>query len=225
MRTDRSAFIIDRPDTLSQKAYDILRQAIRSGALVQNTFYSEGELARSMGISRTPVREAVIELARERMIDIVPQRGFRLRELNAAERQEVFELRRVLESYIVRKLARQATAEQIARLRAVLREQEEVIGDATEFLTIDEQFHLLMPRMVGLERTHDMMVSLRGALWLIGSTALMLDSRVQLVLAEHRAIMDAIEVGDGEAAVRAMTDHLSATAQASEAYLQDGTSH
>jgi DNA-binding GntR family transcriptional regulator len=155
----------------------------------------------------------------------VPQRGFRLRELNAAERQEVFELRRVLESYIVRKLARQATAEQIARLRAVLREQEEVIGDATEFLTIDEQFHLLMPRMIGLERTHDMMVSLRGALWLIGSTALMLDSRVQLVLAEHRAIMDAIEVGDGEAAVRAMTDHLSATAQASEAYLQDGTSH
>lgn len=224
MNTHSSDFIIDRPDTLSQKAYDILRQAIRSGALVQNTLYSEGELARSMGISRTPVREALIELARERMIDIVPQRGFRLRELNAAERQEVFELRRVLESYIVRKLARQATAEQIARLRAVVRQQEEVIGDEIEFLTLDEQFHLLMPLMIGLERTHDMMVTLRGALWLIGSTAIMLDSRVQLVLAEHRAIVDAIEAGDGDAAVRAMTDHLSATAQASEAYLHDGAS-
>lgn len=223
MTIERSDFTISRSDTLSQKAYRILRQAIRSGALVQNTFYSEGELATSMGISRTPVREALIELARERMIDIIPQRGFRLRALSATEREEVFELRDVLESYVVRKLARVATSEQIGRLKNLLRRQEEVVDDATEFLMIDEEFHLIMPEMVGLERTHDMMVSLRGALWLIGSSALKLESRMRLVIEEHQAIIDAIEIGDGNAAVRAMGKHLKATALAAATDVPDTT--
>lgn len=211
---DSEILAIDRPATLSQQAYLAIRQAIRSGALVQNELYSEGELARTMGISRTPVREALIELARERMIQIVPQRGFHLRELSPAEQEEVFALRRVLESFVVRRLVTQATADDIMRLRKVFKKQEQTMHDVTEFLTVDEQFHLLMPRLVGLERTYELLVTLRGAMWLIGSTALQLDMRMADVLAEHQQLIDAIEAGDGEAAEAAILNHLRKTASA-----------
>ena len=205
---------IHRPASLSQQAYQAIRLAIRTGGLVQNRFYSEGELAKTMGISRTPVREALIELARERMVEIVPQRGFRIRELSLSEQQEVFELRRVLESFVVRQLAQDAMPDHISRLKQLLQKQAELLDDPIEFLVIDEQFHLLMPQMVNLERTYEMLIILRGAMWLIGSSALLVGERTRIVLDEHAAIVRAVEAHDPDAAAEAMRIHLKATAEA-----------
>ena len=205
---------IHRPASLSQQAYQAIRLAIRTGGLVQNRLYSEGELAKTMGISRTPVREALIELARERMVEIVPQRGFRIRELSLSEQQEVFELRRVLESFAVRQLAQDAMPDHISRLKQLLQKQAELLDDPIEFLVIDEQFHLLMPQMVNLERTYEMLIILRGAMWLIGSSALLVGERTRIVLDEHAAIVRAVEAHDPDAAAEAMRIHLKATAEA-----------
>ncbi|MCI0575205.1 MAG: GntR family transcriptional regulator [Chloroflexi bacterium] len=207
---------IDRPDTLAQQAYQAIRKAIRNGALVRNELYSEGELAKSLGISRTPVREALIELAREHLVEIVPQRGFRLREMSLAERAEVFELRQVLEGFIVDHLARRATADDVRQLRQLIDQQSQTMDDPANFLLIDEKFHLLMPQLVGLERTYDMMVTLRGALWLIGASALAVRERTPIILKEHTAIIDAIEAHDPQEAVRAIRAHIAATAQAAK---------
>src|SRR5438309_1702326 len=97
---------IERGETLSQRAYQAIRRAIRDGGLVQDRVYSEGELGISMGISRTPVREALIEFARQGIIEILPQRGFRLRSFDKAEQEEVFDLRCVLESLVFERLAK-----------------------------------------------------------------------------------------------------------------------
>ena len=70
--------VIDRAESLSQRAYQSLRKAIRDGAIVHGVLYSEKDLADRLGISRTPVREALIELAREGLVTIAPQRGFQL---------------------------------------------------------------------------------------------------------------------------------------------------
>ncbi|MEV4128040.1 GntR family transcriptional regulator [Nocardia sp. NPDC049707] len=203
---------VERPPTLGQRAYLQIQQAIRDGSLTHGEQYSENELAESLGMSRTPVREALLTLSREGIIVVESQRGFRLRELSTAERQEIFDLRSLLEGFVASRLALNATAEDISRLRAIVDAQESLSsGQESEFLALDEQFHLLQSEILGLERTHATMVSLRGAMWLIGFEALKLPHRLEAVVAEHRAIIDAIEQGNPEVAASAARKHLANT--------------
>lgn len=205
---------IGRPDSLATLAYQEIRKAIRDGTLVQDRLYSEKELAELMGISRTPVREALIEFSRERLIEIVPKRGFRLRRPSAQEIQEVFELRAALESLVLRHLAKDPQPDDIAALRDLLDEQRDAIDDPAAFLAIDEQFHLLLPALAKLRHTEQLLSTVRGILWLSGGVALAAPHRHPDVLAEHTRIVDAIEAGDGEAAVMALREHLDSTQQA-----------
>jgi DNA-binding FadR family transcriptional regulator len=126
----------------------------------------------------------------------------------------VFDLRALLESYSAERLAGQATAEHITRLYALVERQEQLHADPEAFLATDEEFHLLIPLLLGLERTHDTLTSLRGAMWLIGSQALALPQRIPAVLTEHRAIVDAIAAGDPAAAAQAAREHIARTAAA-----------
>jgi GntR family transcriptional regulator, rspAB operon transcriptional repressor len=205
---------IGRRRSLAQEAYKAIRRSLRDGILVHDEFYSEAELAHSMGISRTPVREALIEMAREGLVEVVPQRGFKLRELGPEDEREVFELRGVLESYVVRRLASKATPGDVSKLREVLDRQAELVDNPSAFLEVDEEFHLLMPQLVGLRLTYQMVFILRGALWLMGSAALALPERGPTVLQEHRAVVDAIEASDPDAAMAAIQYHINETAVA-----------
>lgn len=207
---------VERPRTLSQSAYLQIRQAIRDGVIKQGALYSENELAERLGMSRTPVREAVIALARQGLVDIASQRGFRLRQLSPAQRQEIFDLRSLVEPYVARKLALQARDHDVAALRALVDAQEELSGEDQQsaFLALDEEFHLLMPQLLGLERTHDTMAGLRGAMWLMGFEALALPQRHSAVIAEHRAVVEAIAAHDPDAAAAAIHDHVMRTADA-----------
>src|SRR5271170_3129846 len=108
--------VIDRGESLSQRAYQSLRKAIRDGAVVHGVLYSEKELAERLGISRTPVREALIELAREGLVTIAPQRGFQLHEMSHEEQREVFELRLAIDTYLVERLCRDATIDDVKQL-------------------------------------------------------------------------------------------------------------
>ncbi|MEV0466614.1 GntR family transcriptional regulator [Nocardia tengchongensis] len=204
---------VERPPTLGRRAYLQIQQAIRDGSLTHGEQYSENELAESLGMSRTPVREALLTLNREGIIVVESQRGFRLRELSTAERQEIFDLRSLLEGFVASRLALSATAEDISQLRTIVDAQERLSsGQESEFLALDERFHLLQSEILGLERTHATMVSLRGAMWLFGFEALKLPRRLEAVVVEHRAIIDAIEQGDPEAAASAARKHLENTA-------------
>jgi GntR family transcriptional regulator, rspAB operon transcriptional repressor len=200
--------VIDRAESLSQRAYQSLRNAIRDGAIVHGVLYSEKDLADRLGISRTPVREALIELAREGLVTIAPQRGFQLHSLSHAEQEEVYELRLAIDSFIVEKLAKSATPEDIKQLREAIAEQRSAGGETTTALIADEQFHLLFPKLLGLERTYGLVSTLRGAMWLLGSNAFRTPHRTEAVLDEHTAIVDAIEAHDPKAAVRAVKTHV-----------------
>ncbi|ADB52780.1 GntR family transcriptional regulator [Conexibacter woesei] len=213
--------VIARSETLAQRAYEALRQAIRTGSMEHERVYSESELAQSMGVSRTPVREALLELSRDGLVEILPQRGFRLRSLSHAEREEIYGLRMALEGYVVERLAMRGDPQHVAALRQLLDGQRRVLEeDPAGFLTIDEQFHLLMPELLQLARAHQMLVTLRGAMWLTGSLALSIGERAPHVLEEHTAIVDAIAARDPRAARRAIREHLDASLQAVELELE-----
>jgi DNA-binding GntR family transcriptional regulator len=149
-------------------------------------------------------------------VEVASQRGFRLRQLSSEQRQEIFDLRLLLEPYAARRLAEIATDEDVRRLSDLIDGQEALSAEGQEsaFLALDEEFHLLMPKLVGLERSHDIMVSLRGAMWLMGFEALALPRRHSAVISEHRAIVAAIAAHDSDAAAEAAHEHIVKTAAA-----------
>lgn len=205
---------ISRAETLARQAYTSLRASIRSGAISANGFYSEVQLARALHISRTPVREALIELEREGLVEIVPQRGFRLRSIPDAERQEAFTLRILIETHVVRLLAADASDEDVTTLRAILDHQKQAVSNPAAFIDADEDFHLAMPTLLGLERTREILLTLRGITWLSGLDAISVPERVRAVLEEHRLILDRIAAHDPTGAAKAMRTHIDLTRRA-----------
>jgi len=205
---------VSRAETLSRQAYQSIRASIRSGAISSNGFYSEVQLAQALKISRTPVREALIELEREGLVEIVPQRGFRLRTISDEERREAFELRDLIETHVVRRLAKEATDANVAELRRIVDVQAKVISEPAQFIEADEEFHLAIPTLLGLERTRRILLTLRGIIWLAGLDAISIPERSVEVLAEHRAVVDAIAAHDPSAAAKAMKAHIDLTRRA-----------
>lgn len=208
---------ISRPETLSRQAYRVLRRAIRDGGLVTGRVYSEAEIARMLRISRTPVREALIELTRQGVTAKVRQRGFRLRTLGSRERDEVYDLRRSVETYIVRRLAMEATSEDVAALEDLVAEQENLKNvlpfDAVSFTEAGEAFHLAMPSLIRLERSAEILETIRGVLWVSGVAVTGQRGRPEQAIDEHRAIVRAIKARNPDAAERALLDHLNKTVE------------
>jgi DNA-binding GntR family transcriptional regulator len=197
----------------------VVRKAIRDGVIEPGGFYSEQQIATALTISRTPVREALIELAREGIVEKIPQRGFRLRNLSREELDEVFQLRELLESYVASRLAAVATPEQVRALEAILDKQAAVRHDPTAFLEFDEEFHLTMAGMLGLSRTQQLLYALRGIIWIVGAAAIERSNRVASVLDEHRAILESIAVHDVAGATLALHEHVRATRAAASTAL------
>ncbi|HET6318288.1 MAG TPA: GntR family transcriptional regulator [Chloroflexota bacterium] len=202
-----------RADTLATQAYEAIRLALLHGQLRPDQFYSENSVALMLGISRTPAREALRQLETEGLIEVLPQRGFRVRRISAPELVEFYDLRGMLESYVVRTLSRRIDERQISSLRHILERQQLAAADVTEFIGLDEEFHLSMARMAGLQRTARIVASLRGVLWLMGTRIVDNPTRRTDVVGEHEAILAALERHDEQAASDAVTHHIRATAQ------------
>jgi DNA-binding GntR family transcriptional regulator len=205
---------VSRVETLARQTYAAIRMSIRSGTIAPDGFYSEVQLAQALGISRTPVREALIELEREGLIEIIPQRGFRLRTISEAERREAYELRILIETNVVRRLAKDASEADIAVLRGILDDQARAIAEPAAFLDADEEFHLTMPMLLELERTRRILLTLRGIIWLAGHDAIRAPARPAEVIVEHRAIVDAIAAKDPAGAAQAVRAHIQLTRRA-----------
>lgn len=208
---------IARADSLSRQAHAAIRKAIRDQLIVPGRLYSEGQAAGVLGISRTPVREALIELSREGIIEKVPQRGFRLRAISSDERDEVFELRALIESYVARRLAREASSGDIQILRRILDRQAGVSDDPTAFLEVDEEFHLTMAGLLGLAYTRRVLLTLRGIIWVSGLAAISRAARMSTVIREHRSVLDRIAARDPAGAARAVQHHIRRTAASASA--------
>jgi DNA-binding GntR family transcriptional regulator len=204
---------VSRADTLANQAYQQIRLALLQGSLSQDQFYSENYVAQLLAISRTPAREALRQLETEGLIEVLPQRGFRVRRMSRPELVEFFELREMLESYVVRRLCQTIEDRDVRSLRHILDRQQQAAEDIAEFITLDEEFHLSMARMAGLQRTERIVASLRGVLWLMGRRVVNDLSRWGDVVNEHEAILAGLQSGDPQTAAAAVSGHINATAE------------
>ncbi len=199
---------IDGPsrDTLADRAYRSIRVAIINHELVPGRYYSEAWLAGLLGVSRTPTHYALLQLEIEGIVEIAAQRGFRLREVPESEFDEFYEVRIILETNVLHKLAPAVGAGVVATLHEFLDRQRRVVEDPIPFQDLDEGFHRFMAESAGLHRTAAIIHSLRGILWL--GTAYRPTEERMSVLAEHAAIVEGLEARDAGAAVRALEHHL-----------------
>ncbi len=194
-----------RSASLAQQGYDTIRRAIRDGKIPRGTLFSESSLAESLGVSRTPVREALLNLFRDGVVEIVPKRGYRLVELDEAAIREIRLLRPALEQLVVGRLCETATPADIRELRTILkgkgRSQADMYG-------IDEAFHIRMAEMAGLMQIRRELLSVRGKMYLIASGTRVAPMRNDKVVDEHAALVDALEQHDCKAARRLITEHV-----------------
>ncbi|MER6220762.1 GntR family transcriptional regulator [Streptomyces sp900105755] len=196
-----------------EKAYGFLKDTVLTDPGMQGAFLSEQELADRIGVSRTPVREALLQLAAEDLVELVPKRGARVTPLTGRQIRELMELRGIVERYAAEQLVAAGRAP-VAELRSLLARQRELTGadQAREFIAVDHRFHSALVSAVGntlLDRHYD---GLRSRQVRTGVTALFnQQGRQEAVLAEHEAILHALEAGDARAACAAIDHHLEST--------------
>ncbi|WCB92265.1 HTH-type transcriptional repressor RspR [Baekduia alba] len=198
-----------------EHAYQVLRGGILRGEYPPGTILAEAELANDLGVSRTPVREALQRLVRDELLEQAPRRQLIVSGVSPERRDEVLLLRDALEAVSVREACRRMTEEQLDQLRlSVFRQQRVARGeDVDAFLELDDEFHLAIAHAAGTPTLERFLGQLRAFMRLIGRDALREPDRVAQVLVEHESILDALEARDEVAALRAMHDHLEATAR------------
>jgi len=198
------------PAQLERRAYERLRDEILSGALAPGEQLVEARIADELGISKTPVREALIRLQRDGLVAIEPYRGARVIEPSPQDVREILELRLVLESQIARDLASRRPPEVLAALGASIDRSKAALtkGRKRELLDSLTEFSDIQAEACGNSRMTKLLVDLRSALLLIGNTSLRVEGREQRSIAEHEAILAAIDAGDPEAAARATAAHI-----------------
>ncbi|WBQ02759.1 GntR family transcriptional regulator [Kribbella sp. CA-293567] len=201
-------------DSGRDRAYQYLRGTVLSDPAVSGTFINEQAVATEVGISRTPVREALLMLAAEDLVQLVPHRGAFVAPLPGREIAEMMQARGVIESWAAATCLASAAGAPVEPMAAVLEQQRAIVeaGDAKEFIELDSQFHALLVEAAGntvLGRLYD---SLRARHVLLGVVVLQRSTtRRQDVLVEHQAIVDGLASGDPAAAEAAILRHLDTT--------------
>lgn len=196
--------------SLAQRVYLTLKDAILSLGYAPGEALKKPEICAALGVSRSPVSEAVARLAAEGLVDVIPQSGTFVARFSMEEIREGAFLREALELAAVERVADTITEEQLVLLRRNLRLQEVLVadGDFAGFYRTDSEMHELILGFTGFRR----LATLAGTAWVHVNRARQLilpePGRVQNTLAEHHAILAALEAHDAPAAREATRQHL-----------------
>ena len=196
--------------SLAHRVYLSLKAAILSLAYRPGEVLRKPEICEALGVSRSPVAEAVARLAAEGLVDVVPQSGTFVARFSMEEIRESAFLREALELAAVESVARRVTEDQLIQLRRNLRVQEALVADSdfAGFYQMDAQMHELILSFTGYKR----LAGLAETSWVHVNRARQLvlphPGRVQATLEEHHAIVSALDAHDPEAARIATRHHL-----------------
>ncbi|HEY0208075.1 GntR family transcriptional regulator [Acerihabitans sp.] len=202
-----------RQANLRDQALSILKLRLVSGDLAPGQIYSASALAEELGVSNSPVREAMLTLVNQGLMETVRNRGFRVVHFSDKERRNVYELRLLLEVPSMAKLATLAPRVE-ARREAFSHIASDMVGYAEEgniagYLEMDRQFHLGLLSLLENEPLVTMVENLRDQSRQYGLKALRESGGLVKSAQEHQPILDAMLSGDTELTTRLMTNHLS----------------
>ena len=196
-----------------QSAYRRLLEDIRVGTLLPGARLRETDLADRLGISRTPVREAIRQLEADGLVIHLPRQGATIRSLDHAEVVELYEMRAVLEGTAARLAARAASDIEQAEL-AALNAELAATPAGPQAREVNRQFHRSLLDAARNRFLLKSMSALQKTLLILGPTTLADPARAMAAVAEHAAVLAALEARDGAGAEAAMRAHVGAALSA-----------
>lgn len=196
-------------ESATRTAYRFVKERLLDGRYPGGMLLSENELARRLGISRTPVRQAMVQLEGEGLLELYPRRGALVKPILASEPDDVLEARLLIETHCARRAA-SAGAALAESLRASITDQEASLQDGgAGFVTSDREFH---HKLVAANRNEILVHyydGLRDRQQRVLANTVGRDlASIRQFIAEHREIADAIERGEGAAAAELIDRHL-----------------
>jgi DNA-binding GntR family transcriptional regulator len=196
--------------SLRSAAARVLRAQIVSGTLQPDRLYAIGEVAAQLGTSPTPVREALLDLSSQGLVELVRNRGFRVREMTDHDLDELVHIRTLLEVPAVEQLASLRPAPDLADVQdlCVRIEKAASEGDLDGFLVVDRDLHLQLIAKLGNGRLVDLVGNFRDQTRLYGLGHLVGTPRMTASAHEHTEILGAIAAGRSEQAGALMRAHL-----------------
>lgn len=200
-----------RQATMGNRVFDALRQAIVRLELRPGNSLSEAEVARQLGVSRQPVREAFIKLNETGLVEVRPQRGTYVKLISIRDVQNARFVREAIELAVVRKAALQMTDAGGQTLRDNLEQQRRIApdGDPARFLPLDEAFHQAIADIAQCDYAWRVVEGLKAQLDRVRFLSMPDATPTSTLVAQHTAIADALERHDPDAAEAAMRAHLS----------------
>ncbi len=199
------------PRALYEEVAELLRQRIFRRELEPGSWIDELKLADEYGISRTPLREALKVLAAEGLVTMKVRRGAYVTEVSEQDLADVYHLLSLLESDAAGVVAERASAEQRQELKALHAELEAAAApgkvDREHFFAVNERFHMRLLAIANNKWRDQMVADLRKVMKLNRHNSLLKAGRIAESLAEHRAVMAAIEARDATAAMARMREH------------------
>ncbi len=205
---------------LQNVAYDRIREMIYSRELEFGMIYSETRLSQELSVSRTPIRDALNRLSRERYIDILPNKGFQLHKPDENDLREAYHVRMMIESYCGENLAKDSGSEAaqaaVARMQECLDRQIALLDsessmDLRQFWFSDQEFHfapLNYMNISAFNMQYDSFLHIFMPQHLKNDYVL---GRKHSTVVEHRAIVEGLRSGDPQKARSAIEKHLNST--------------
>ena len=204
---------LEQPGTLQNLAYERIKTLLINGQLEFDEVYSANHFAEILGVSRTPIREALLQLTSEGFFVSLRGRGFKIKEFSEKEIQDFFEARKMIEAYVIEQLVDEVSAEDLKPLDDSLAQM--INGhkktETYSFLEADKSFHMNLIRRYENSLLESIMGNIRDFISILGQKALASPGRVQEVIREHQHILEALHQKDRIKAVQAIQYHLDAT--------------
>lgn len=187
-----------------------LRSALITGQLTPGVTYSVPTLADQLGVSATPVREAMLDLVAQGIVAAVPNKGFRVTEMTEADLDALAEVRRMLEVPVIERISGTLAPEQISQLQDIAERVREcaAAADLVGYLEGDREFHLQLLGCIGNAKLVGIVDSLRTQSRLYALTDLAESGQLVTSADEHLQLLDAVARGDADAAADLMNHHL-----------------
>lgn len=195
---------------LNQAVYDHVRDLVLGGVLAPGEQINEIALAATLGVSRTPLREAIGQLVADGLVEDRPYRGKFVRMFSAKQIAHLYEVRAVLEGHAVRLATPRLTAERMNRLRAILDETEAAlaVGDLRWYAAADRTFHETLASYSENQTLIESLQRLASQVQIVRNVANHDPAVVQRTALERPAVLAALEARDGERAATLMQEHI-----------------